>query len=201
MKPRAYEEIKIKRAAAIFEQFKGFTHGYRCLFLVQRHKEGGETNNSKLIKKVTNGPDEFYDALLELVSEKMDSKFPLRIYSAVNERDFEKAIRKFKFEQLEADYYDDEQRNNFYLDIKNRFIGCLMQPTQKAESYFLFDIDNAEGRDVCGETLKVLPNEKIVFQYPTKNGWHIVTEPFNYTTILFPTNCELKKDALLLLDY
>lgn len=201
MKPRAYEEVKIKRADAIFEQFQNFTNGYRCLFLIQRHKEGGETNNSKLIKKITNGPDEFATALLELVSEKMDSKLSLRIYSCVNARDFDKAIRKFKYEQLDADFYDKEQRNNFYLDIKNRFIGCLMQPTQKAESLFLFDIDNEEGRDVCGEVLKVLPNEYIEFQYPTKNGWHIVTRPFNHTKITLPKGCELKKDALLLLDY
>lgn len=200
-KPKNLEEIKIKRAKEIFNKFSQFTSGYRCLFLLQRHKEGGETNNTKLTKRVTRNPEQYYEALLSLISLKMDSELPLRIYACVNERDFNKAIRKFKYEQLDADYYDQEQKENFYLDVKNRFIGCLMQPTQKAESFFLFDVDNDEGRDVAGEFLKVIDNDLIVFRYPTKNGWHFITEPFNYTKIELPQSVELKKDALLLLDY
>lgn len=202
MKPKTFEQEKIRIAKNIVEKFSFFSTGVRVLLLLQRHKEGGETNNSKLRKIVTKNEQEYYDAVLSLVSDKMDSELPLRIYASSNERDFDKAIRKFKFEQLEADYYSEEQRNNFYLDIKNRFIGCLMQPQQRATSFFLFDCDETEEqKDVLGQLLQLIPNEHIVFQYKTKNGWHVITNPFNYTKISFPPNIELKKDGLLLLDY
>lgn len=208
MKPKNWEDIKIKNAKNIFENFKAFSDGVRCLFLIQRHKEGGETNNSKLTKIITRNSKEYYEAILKLVGMKMDSEATLRIYACVNKRDFNKAIHKFKVEQLDADLYHQEQKENFYLDARNRFIGCLMQPTQKAESFFLFDVDNEEGRDVMGEFLQCLDNEKegisndlIVHRYSTKNGWHFITKPFNHTKIQLPKNVELKKDALLLLDY
>ena len=199
--PIALEEEILKKAKTIFEDFKDFTDGQRVMFLIQRHKEGGETNNSKLIKKLPRNSDEWFKVLKELLKEQMTSDLPLRIYACVNNRDFNKAIRKFKYEQLDADYYDQVQKENFYLDVKNRFIGCLMQPAQRASSNFLFDIDNLEGVDVLGEMLKTIPEEHIIKTYKTKNGWHMVTKPFNYTTCSLPSSVELKKDGLLLLSF
>lgn len=194
----------LKKAETIFDNFKEFSTGYRCMFLIQRHKEGGETNNSKLTKKITRNSDEWILALKELLKIQMSSPLPLRIYSSVNERNFNKAIRKFKYEQLDADYFDQIQKENFYLDIKNRFIGCLMQPQQKATSYFLFDCDNVENTPEHINDIENFYRDigyNFIKTYPTKNGHHIITKPFNYTKISFPKNTELKKDALLLLSY
>lgn len=194
------EEIK-KLAENLMEEFKHYTTGYRVLFLIHRNKEGGETNNTKYRKIITRNREEYKAALLGLLIEKSQTDIPYRIYASVNERNINKAIRRFKYEQLEADYYDQIQKENFYLDLKNRFIGCLMQPPQRATSYFLFDVDNEEGRDVMGETLQVLPNEMILQTYPTKNGWHIITKPFDYTKIKLPNGCSINKDGLLLLAW
>lgn len=201
MNPIAWEEAKDKRATSIFEDFYKFTDGTRVLFLIQRHKEGGETNNTKLTKLVSRDGIEWFLNLKELVGKKMESENSLRIYGSVNSRDFKKAIHKFKIEQLDAEMYCQDQIERFYLDLRNRFIGCLMQPANKETSLFLFDIDNEEGRDVHEEALNVIPNEHIVHVYKTKNGWHIITNPFNYTKIKLPDGVELKKDGLLLLDY
>lgn len=48
-------ESKVDR---LTEEFKEFTSGVRCLFLIQRYKESEETNNSKLIKKITRNTEE-----------------------------------------------------------------------------------------------------------------------------------------------
>lgn len=199
--PISFEEEKKKRAENIFEEFKNFSTGYRVLFLIQRHKEGGEVNNTKLRKIITRNSDEYFNAIKVLLDELMTSKLPMRIYASVNERNFNKAIRQFKYEQLDADYYDQIQKENFYLDVKNRFIGCLMQPAQRATSLFLFDVDNVEGKDIMGEALSAIPNEHIVTTYATKNGWHIITKPFDHTKLKLPESCEFKKDALLLLAW
>lgn len=200
--PISFEEEKEKRAKHIFEEFRHFSDGFRVLFLIQRHKEGGEINNSHLRKIITRNSEEWFDALKVLIDEQMSFELPMRIYASMNERNFNKAIRQFKYEQLDADYYDQVQKENFYLDVKNRFIGCLMQPAQRASSLFLFDVDNdPEIKDTTAGTLAVIPNDLIVKVYPTKNGWHVATKPFDYTKVALPKNCEMKKDALLLLAF
>lgn len=202
--PIALKEEVIDKADNLWHEFVDFTDGFRVLFLIHRNKEGGETNNTKYtkyMKIITRDSKEFREQLRELVSIQMNSEVPYRIYSSVNARDFNKAIRQFKYEQLDADYYDQVQKENFYLDVKNRFLGCLMQPAQRYTSWFLFDIDNVEGKDVYGETLQILDSELIIKSYPTKNGWHIVTKPFNYTTLTLPEGVEIKKDGLLLLSW
>lgn len=198
---KAVVQDTYNRAKGIAEDFIQFIDGWRVLFLMQRHRDGGETNNTKLRKIITKNPKEFIDALYELSLEKENSDLPLRIYSAVNERDFDKAIRNFKFEQLEADYYDQEQNQNFYLDIKNRFIGCLMQPRAAKTSLFLFDLDSTQELDQAHEAIfKAGLNDNIIKQYGTKNGWHIITKPFN-PALVGDIGSKIKKDALLLLDY
>ncbi len=192
----------IMKAKHIFDDFKPYTDGIRVLFLIHRNKEGGETNNTKVEKLISINSEEFYLQLLKLLDIKeRNLGTPYRIYSSLNPRNIEKGIRQFKYEQLEADYYDPEQKHNFYHDIRNRFIGCLMQPAQRATSLFLFDCDNEEGRDVMGEAIDVIPDEHIIRKYSTKNGWHIITHPFNYTTLKLPEGVELKKDSLILLAH
>lgn len=186
---------------AMFDSFRLFADGYRVLFLIHRNKEGGATNNTKVKKIITNGPKEYYDALYDLYVEAVESSLPLRIYASVNERDFEKAIRQFKYEQLDADYFDDKSRHGFYLDTKNRFVGCLMQPNARHKSSSLFILDVDGDQQAVGEVLKILPEEvKIVKQYATKNGWHIVTEPFNPTGLKHDA-LEIHKDGLVLLHH
>lgn len=192
------------KANHIYDEFKNFTDGVRVLFLIHRNKEGGETNNTKVRKVISTSSEEFRLELIKLVDEKERSGLPLRIYSSVNARDIEKAIRQFKFEQLEADYYDDESRHGFYYDTKNRFVGALMTPSSRVKEnpLFIFDVDNIEGRDMMGEALSEFGriNIEVVRQYPTKNGWHILTKPFNPTLFTVP-DIGINKDGLLLLAY
>lgn len=195
------EELQIK-TQNIFEEFYSYTDGFRVLFLIYRNKDGGPTNNGKVRKIITRNRKEFKEALEKLVKDQYESPLPLRIYSSVNERDFNKAIRQFKYEQLDSDYYDQVQKENFYLDIYNRFLGCLMQPSQRKTSLFIFDVDKIpEEPDVLGRMLDILPQDIILKQYPTKAGWHIVTKPFDWTKLKLPKNVEFKKDGLLLLSF
>ncbi len=197
----------VLRANHIFDDFKYFSDGVRVMILMHRPKEGGKDGGYKATIKrtVTRNSEEWRIALMEFLDFKeRNVQVPYRIYSAVNGRDIEKAIRQFKFEQLEADYYDDESRHGFYFDTKNRFIGALMTPSSrlKDQSFFIIDVDNEEGRDVMGEAISALSDcgAEIVKQYPTKNGWHIIVHPFN-PNLFQVKGAEIKKDSLLLLVY
>lgn len=180
----------------------GFTSGCRVLFLIQRARDGGHTNNSKLRAYITRNQEEWIIALAKLLQEKAEyPDLPLRIYQTLNARDIEKGIRHFKGAMLDADYYDTEQRQWFYLDVRNRIISALMKPQSKAQSYFLFDVDTKDGDSLWAFEISISLRTEIVHKYETKNGWHIITMPYNYTKMVLPPYVELKKDAMMLLAY
>lgn len=192
----------LEEAQLIGYKHEGFTNGCRVLFLIQRHKDGGHTNNSKLRSYITNDYAEWVIALGKLLQEK--SEYPgmeLRIYQTLNPRDVEKGIRHYKHAMLEADYYDKDMRQWFYIDARNRIISALMKYGSRAESRFLFDIDGGDA--VLEEFKKCLVKgmTHIVNEYKTKNGYHVITEPFNPGLVELPEGVELKKDAMMLLKY
>lgn len=203
---RSKKEVAIKQdimfnAKSIAESFSPFIGGFRVLFLIQRNKEGGLTNNTHVKKVIVNGEKEYIDALYSLLLEKDNSDVPLRIYASVNERNFDKAIRQFKFEQLEADYYATDHRNSFYLDTRNRFVGCLMNPSAAMDKKFILDIDSQDEMTVALHDIAHADlNDNIIVQYKTKNGWHIVMKPFNPAK-LPNLLTKINKDGLLLLNY
>jgi len=186
----------------IIEYFKDFTEGIRMIMLIHRGKEGGKNNQTDRFskRKISTNKEEFGNILKEFLEEKRLSKLPLRIYSSVNKRDFEKGIREFKRQQLDADYYDKESRYKFYLDIKNRFLSSLMRPSSRKETKFLIDCDTATKKsigDIIDEAEKIT---NVILHYKTKDGYHLITEPFNPNEWNKELG-EIKKDALLLLDY
>ncbi len=202
---RNKKEISIKedimrKAKNIADTFDKYTIGVNLLMLIFRAKEGAQSaNNDKLRKIIVTNKQEFINGLYELLETKERMNLPLRIYSSVNSRDMEKAIRQFKFEQLNADYYDVLSRHAFYFDIKNRFIGTLMTPTCRAETKFLLDVDDEKSQNESLKKLAELDIE-ILDVFKTKNGYHILTKPFN-PNLFTIENVEIKKDAMLLLDY
>src|SRR5688500_17611081 len=100
-----------------------FKEGIRVLLLMLRSKYGGsaKTDRKATKKVVTQTPAEFDEALKELRSLWRPNE---RIYASVDARDLKKAIRQFQFRCLEANWFDEENRNNFYLDLENRWISC-----------------------------------------------------------------------------
>ena len=189
-------EIKVKN---IMDKFSNFTDGVRMIMLTQRSKEGGKVTNPDKVsrRKISMNRQEFQEILEEFIKIKEKSSLPLRIYSSINARDFEKGIREFKRQQLEADYYDEENKHRFYSDIKNRFLSSLMKPNSRKETRFLIDIDEIDDENWIRRILTFI-GAKNLLEYKTKNGKHIITEPFNPSLAL---GIEVKKDALLLLDY
>jgi hypothetical protein len=180
-----------------------FKDGIRLIMLTLRSKEGGKSNKPDRVahKKLSNGIEEFNKIVDEFIELSNNSKEPLRIYSSVNKRDINKGIRNFKRLQLEADYWDIESRNEFYLDIKNRWISSIMQPNCRENTNFLIDIDGDLKECLSvGEKLYELGVE-VILDYPTKNGFHIITKPFNPSLLTEVREDHIKKDGLILLNY
>lgn len=180
-----------------------FSEGCRVLFLIQRHKDGGPTNNSKLRSYITRNKEEWIEAYAKLLDEKKYySGISLRIYQTINTRNVDKGILHFKHNMIDADHFDEKQRQWFYIDIRNRMISSIMQQSCSESSYFLWDIDYKNGGfavESFRNSLKLF--SEIVYEYPTKNGFHIISTPFNPNLIELPSDIELKKDAMMCLKY
>lgn len=177
-----------------------FKTGLRLIMLTLRGKDGGKkTKGDRVAKRrLSTCPEEFD----RIVKEFEQIKTPeMRIYSAVNERDIKKAQREFKERQLEADYYAEYDRNKFYLDIENRWISCVMKPSCRAETFFLFDADNLTKKTVGGAIDKIDEITDVIWHYKTKNGgYHIITKPFN-PNLLKENFGEIHKDGLILVSF
>lgn len=170
-----------------------FTKGVRGIMLLRRNKDGEEGNaQRKAIKRITKSTKEWKAAILELRDMQQSTHQGYRIYSSLNERNMSKAIHEFKRRQLEVDYVSHEFFGDFYCDITNRFFSCLMNPGARASNYFLIDCDTKEEYDHAKLQLK--DSDLIIMEYPTKNGTHIITHPFNRDEYV---QMQIKKDDLM----
>jgi hypothetical protein len=193
-----------ERASDICEQFKDFIDGPRMIMLIQREKDGGSHKEEKrsLSTRFTFGPVSFKRALAELLMLR-----PLyensRIYANVNKRNLKKVIRCIEGELLDSHYVSDlEQKTNTYMKLIKSPRHFFMQPSVREESLFLIDVDITQKEpDALAEPLKLIAHIgcSVLLQYKTKNGYHLITTPFN--PALWTHSSEIKKDGLMLLDF
>jgi hypothetical protein len=179
-------------------KFRNFTDGYRLILLLERSKESGNVKDRKAIKKITRNSEEFENVLIEFLELQKTEYHNYRIYSCVNARNINKAITTFKHLQLDADSYSEKNRNEFYFDVKNRWLSCYMQPQNRIETNFLIDIDTVDEKEIKEYEEQLCQITRNFFRYKTKNGWHIISQPFNPNLL---TKYPINKDGLLLLSY
>jgi len=168
-----------------------FKDGIRGVLLLHRNKDGAKGNaQRKAIKMISTGIEDWKNIVLEFRELQKNVYQNYRIYSSINSRDMEKAIREFKTRQLNNDYSCDIFRDHFYSDIQNSFFSCLMWPNSRSQNNFLIDCDTDEEFHKAHE---IIPPEYFLFTYPTKNGHHIIIRPFNYNEY----DIQIKKDELM----
>ena len=176
-----------------------FKDGVRVLLLMLRAKDGGsaKTDRAAVKKVITKSAEEFDEALVELRSLWQPH---WRIYSTIDARSISKAIRIFKYRQLDADYYATEDQHAFYLDLDNRWISCLKDGKSGTSSLFLFDFDN----DLPDKTTLFhhmhIPTKhfEVLDTYATPNGHHLITTPFNPAVVPDAISKILMKNSLML---
>lgn len=172
-----------------------FKTGIRVLMLRARKKDGEENNNQHNARTfITNGVDEFNQKLAELLMLRKGGE---RIYSTVDPRNLMKGVRIFRERQLANDYADYTVFEKFYLSLHSGFVGCLASPQARDSSLFMIDVDAEDHMDYQG-IMGWLDANKIpaLYDYATKNGHHIITDPFN------PSDCpfqdKIQKNAMML---
>lgn len=202
-KTSSYNDNIVREAEAIYARVEdwGFHEGYRGLLLLHRKKDGfdGAYPQRDCKKRIVSSKEEYINCLCEFLDLKYKSEHELRIYASLNPRSMDKAIRLFKHDQLDADYYDTASRDSFYTDISNRMFSNFMCYQARAGTLFIIDVDD---NSIMGDVdKKIAELELTVYtKYATKNGWHIVVAPFN-PELWSMDKTDIKKDPLILLKY
>ncbi len=178
--------------------FSKFMNGIRVLMLINRSVQNSNKGSKRWINKIiTKNEDEWLDACEKLISiQKYLGDSNIRLYSCVNERDLNKAISLFNHKQIDL---IDDQKEKFYCNIHDSFSSCLMKPENKLTKYFLLDVDSLNTFEV---DMFIINNSiNVILCYPSKNGWHYIVSPFNIKLAEGCKTFEVKKDALLLINY
>lgn len=192
----------METAREIMDRFNWIIEGPRILMLTQRKKEGGTKGNPDrhARKRLVVGEEQFYKELTYMLKNRKQDE---RVYCSVNARNMDKGIRNFKQLLLDNDYQNQESHHSFYIDIHNRWISAIAKKSTRATNFFLIDIDTDEGMNFQS-TLKSLKSKEeivIIDTYQTKNGYHIITSPYQYPKITPDLKEKINTDGLALLKY
>lgn len=176
-----------------------YKKGIRILMLIHRQKDGGTNRKDRgSVRRVSRNEKEFDKYYEELVKQKGLSQLPLRIYCSVNARDYKRAIRMYKIQQVEIEGQGEEAQTRFYIQSENQFFSCLAKPPCAKTKWFMIDLDTHDPDEVEKTLNKLTPHTQILDMRTTPNGFHIITEPFNPA---LAEGLDIKKDAMLLLDW
>jgi len=180
---------------------------------IARKKNNPLTNSEEIVYRevVKKQEDIFrkYNKIKSLIKGQPDYNF--YIYITVNPRSIVKAYFRLKKQMLcwEREAFGNIDISNHLKKIDGRWISCLMKEECKnGRTKFLFDFD-------CKDNIKTMKFKELLEKHTTiiwfketRNGYHIVTEPFNYKLLLeekdykqFENIVELKKDSLLFVEY
>ena len=176
-----------------------YKEGVRILMLIHRQKDGGKGSTDRnSVRRISRDPKEFDKLFLELQEGKNKSDLPLRIYSSVNERNLQKAVKMYKIQQVEIEFQSLEMQANFYIQNKNQFYSCLAKPECAMNKKFLIDFDDQVPINISNMEYTLSKHTEILNIRRTPNGVHFITNPFNPSLV---PEAEIKNDAMLLLDW
>lgn len=192
------------RVKEIADVFGPFMRGTRVLLLLQRKKEGGNTREDRRrhVGFAATDEKEIMERIRQLVTLQMMSKEPLRVYMSVNPRDIRKANYEFRRRLLQDEC--DGMVEVHGKVMQDRWISALMATNADKgvqDKYFILDVDDT-GDDVMGKVLRRMDELGVVEQmrYRTKNGWHVVVDPFR-RDLWDVEGVGVQVDGLLLLSF
>lgn len=185
-------------ANRIIKEYAEYTDGVRVLMLLDR-SIGNTNKGSKrwLNKLISTNPIEFHKCLIKLLSlQYYLNDHHIRLYSCLNSRKMDSAIKLFKHKQLDV---VNDNEYSFYKNINDSFCSCLMAPENRAYKLYMLDIDSEDTLEA--DSFIYQHNIYIRNKFKSKKGWHYVVDPFNVLLAKNSKTFEVKNDALLLLNW
>ena len=169
-----------------------------------KENEGTTSNAAPAIRKIVEEEGELARKAAELdhAAERFDERF--RLYITANARDALKAtfeLRRSMDDWLEGRIHGDEGVRAKFRRVDREFVSTLQSDACRDETNFVFDLDDATAADRDALVADLRDHTETSLTRETPNGYHVVTEPFDYTELTTDIEYELKTDGLVFVSY
>ncbi|WP_135363390.1 hypothetical protein [Halosimplex halophilum] len=141
-------------------------------------------------------------AELEHAADRFDERF--RLYLTANARDALKAtfeLRRSMDDWLEGRIHGDEGVRPKFRRVDREFLSTLQSDACRDGTNFVFDLDDATAADRDALVDDLRGHTGVALARETPNGFHVVTDPFDYTDFTTGVDYELKTDGLIFVSY
>jgi len=198
---------KIDDTVCVLEDYCVFgSERVYVLLAIARKKENEEYTSASepVIRKIVDDVDELGRKIEELnhAAERFDSDFRLYISgNARNTLDGFFKLRQKGDEWLKMKMNGNKGVNKKFKRIDSEFKSILQKHECRDDTNFIFDIDNCTKKEANQLEEKLEELTEILLKQETPNGYHIVTEPFNFNQLETSIEYELKKDGMIFLSY
>lgn len=176
------------------------------MMAIARSKENDEirATDQPTIRKIIEDETEIGEKReqLEHAVSRFDNTY--RLYLTINARSTTDAFFLFRQEQeqwLKNIAFGNKNSLTNLKKIDHRWKSFLHKQPCRDDKLFLFDMDDATEEDADKLSADLAEETRILLKNPSPNGWHIITEPFNYTEFESEHEYELKKDGMMFLGF
>ena len=170
------------------------------LLALARSKENDEVDGPSAISKIVREAGDLEPAVAELdhAASRFDATY--RLYLTVNARNTQRALfalRRSMDDWLEARLNGSTDVLRKFARIDGEFKSTLQSDGCRDETHFLFDLDDATATEADVLESELRERTTVRLRRRTPNGFHLVTDPFDYTTFDTAVEYELKTDGLV----
>lgn len=176
------------------------------LLAIARSKdnEGTTASSEPVIRGIVATAEELPEevARLDHAVRRFDERY--RLYLTVNARDVTSALfrlRERTDDWLEMRFHGDTGVVEKFKRVDSEFVSVLQSDACRDETNFLFDLDGASNADADAVADALDEFTTVLLRRETPNGFHLVTEPFDYNRLSVDVDYELKTDDLVFLGF
>jgi len=178
---------------------------YLLLAIARAKDNAGTTASSeRVVREVVADAGELPEkaAALDHAVARFDERY--RLYCTVNARDTASALfrlRERTDDWLEMRFRGDAGVVEKFKRVDEEFLSVLQSDECRDETNFLFDLDDASGVDADAFADVLADFTTVLLRRETPNGFHVVTEPFDYNRLSADVDYELKTDDLVFVGF
>lgn len=175
------------------------------LMAISRSKDNeGSDKSLPVIRKIVDDAEALPRKVTELdhAASRFDERF--RLYLSANARNTTKAFFQLRTEMddwLRMRLNGDTDIRRKFKQVDSEFKSVLQSNSCKDETNFIFDLDNVSESVATDFEQQLEEFTTILLTRSTPNGYHIVTDAFNYNELETDIEYEMKPDDMIFVSY
>lgn len=208
-------EPLVETIAENVSDYCDFTVGGYVLMGIARSKDNSGIRSSEevVFREVLPDNTSMYKVrrrCRNLVGKMQATGLDFYVYVSVNARDMPTAFMNFMEKQMDWIKHSmngDRNKREHMKRTGSKWISELQKPRNKAQQRFCWDLDVSNSRTFGAVCTELFKNTRVLHSTETVNGYHVITEPFNYTGSEFLQDMrdnsvlELHKDGRVFIEH